>query len=144
MKKLKLLTYIIMVISAVLVGVFLFGGETKGAVGEARINLSLIWAYILLGSAVVLALVFTVFNTVSNPKSLKKMAINIGFFVVVFGVSYLLASSAHTSVTPTLPNPPSAAAMKLTDTGLKAVYFLFAGSLLAIIFGAVLAAIRNR
>jgi len=140
MKKLKLLTYVIMAISAVVTIYFMLDTSAEGG----RVGPFLIWAYILFGLSIVLILVLPLFNIISNPKALKKMAINVGFIVVVLGLSYLLASSAQTSVTEAMPVPPSASTMKLTDAGLKAAYVLFAGSLLAILFGAVLGVIRNR
>ena len=140
MKRLNLLTYVIMAISAVITVYFMLDTSMEGG----RVGPYLVWAYILLGSAILLILVLPLFNIVSNPKALKKMAINVGFIVVVLGLAFLLASSAQTTVTEAMPEPPSAFTMKLTDAGLKAAYFLFSGSLLAILFGAVLGVIRNR
>jgi len=141
MKKiLNIFFYVIMAIS-VIVAIYFFL-EMKN---EGRVSYLLIWTYILFALAIGLTLVFAVFNAASNPQSLKKMALNIGFLVVVFGVSYILASSAQTPVTAALPDgPPSEMTMKFTDMGLKVTYFLFVLTVLVALLGPVISAIRNR
>jgi len=141
MKKiLNIFMYVIMAIS-IIIAIYFFL-EMKD---EGRVGILLVWTYILFALAIGMALVSALFNAASNPQSLKKMALNIGFLVVVFGVSYMLASSAQTPVTEALPTgPPSAMAMKLTDMGLKVTYFLFALTILVALLGPAIAAIRNR
>jgi len=138
-KLLNIFFYVIMALSAV-IAIYFFWDQYN----EGRVGVLLYWTYILFALAIVLALVFGLFNASGNKQSIKKMAISIGFIVAVFGVSYLLASGGHTAVTAALPDPPSEFTLKLTDTGLIAAYILFAGALLAILFGAVLSTIRNR
>ena len=141
MKKISsLFLYITMAISVVVIAYFFW--EMKS---PSRVNILLIWTYVLFAVAILLTLVFSLVNAASNPKSLRKMALNIGFLVVVLGVAFLLSSSAQTSVTAALPDgPPSAMAMKLTDMALKSAYFLFSITVLAAIFSPVIASMRNR
>ena len=138
MKRLNILTYAIMAISVV-VTVYFFLSTT-----EERAGVYLIWTYILFAATVILVVILPLFNMVSNPKALKKTAINLGFIILVFGLSYLLASDTQTPVTAALDSPPSAVVMKLTDMGIMATYFLFTATVLVIILGPVLTAIRNR
>ena len=141
MKKiLNILIYTIAAVSVIIAFYFFLGMNDEG-----RVGILLYWTYILFAVVVVLALVSALFNATSNPKSLKKMALNIGFLVVVFGASYLFASSAQTPVTEALPTgPPTAMAMKLTDMALKVTYFLFAVTILVAILSPAISAIRNR
>ena len=133
----KILTYTIVAITAV---VFVYFALNM----QERVGTFLVWAYILFGLATLLVVVLPLFNIASNPQALKKSAINLGFMIVVFGIAFLLASGAQTSVTEAMLEPPSFATMKITDMGLKATYILFVIAFLAILFSSAISAIRNR
>ena len=109
-----------------------------GTVGSAMgVNVMLIYAYIIFAIAIVLAVLFPIINIISNPKGAMRTLIGFGALIVIFGISYLLASDAP------VPNPAEngyftdAATLKLTDVGLYSGYAMFALALIAIIFGEI-------
>ena len=103
----------------------------------------LVYAYILFGVAVTLAIVLPLLNVINNPKSLKKILLSLVVVVVVVGLAYMLASGnplTNVSIDP----EPSAATLKVTDTGLIITYFLFGAAVLAIFAGALVNMVKNR
>ncbi|MDR2585357.1 MAG: hypothetical protein LBC84_03945 [Prevotellaceae bacterium] len=145
MKKIiSLITYLIIAVTAVVTVYFLLALSSDGDVQRARAGIFLSWAGILLVAGALLAIILPLIDILSNPKGLKKMALNIGFIVVVFCIAFLLASGSQTPSTLAMPDVPSTQIMKLTDMGLKTTYLLFGISLLAIVFSSVLNTIRNR
>lgn len=62
------------------------------AAQSGAMNTMFIITYLLLGIAVIVSLVFTLKNLFSNPQGLKKTLFVVGGFLLVVGVSYVLAS----------------------------------------------------
>lgn len=55
------------------------------------VNFGIVAAYILIGLGVVLAVVFPLIQSASNPKSLVKAGIGLVAILVVFGIGYALS-----------------------------------------------------
>ena len=89
-----------------------FGGSGE----DGAVNTILVWAYVMLGLALIAVLCL---------------------------VAYLLASGAP-AIGFTGATPPTASELKLTDTVLNLTYILGAGAVCAIIFGEIIMAIRNK
>ena len=136
-KLLNILTYLIFAITAVVLVYFWMAKDE-------RVGTILVWGYIILALGVVLLLLTPLFSIASNPKSLKKMAISVGFVAVLFGIAYLLSSGEQTAATMMKPVPPKAQTLQFIDTGLIATYFLLLLALLSIIGGTLFASIKNR
>lgn len=62
------------------------------AAQSGSMNTMFMITYLLLGIAVVAALLFTLKNMFSNPKGLKKTLFVLGGLAVVVGISYVLSS----------------------------------------------------
>lgn len=115
-----------------------------GTVGNAMgVNVMLIYTYIIFAVAIVLAVVFPMINIVTNPKGAMRTLIGLAAMIVIFGISYLLASDAP------VPNPAengffdNPMVLKLTDVGLYATYATLLLSFAVIIWGEVRSAIKR-
>ena len=134
-KFIKYLSYILLGLAVVITIVFFINKE-------GMLDTFLGYAYLLFGVAIVLALGLPLLQMVGNPKSFKKVLYNLIIVVVVVGLAYLLASGDPLATT--LPEEPSAATLKITDTGLIITYLLFFVSITAIVAGALVNMVKNR
>ncbi len=110
---------------------------------DRMIDFVLYYTYILFGLAILLVIVLPVIGMVSNPKNIKRMIVNFGAVIVVFGLGFLLASGDPLPTT-TTAIPPTAFALKLSDAGLIIAYILIAASVLSIVSGVIINLVRNR
>jgi hypothetical protein len=109
----------------VLFGWILASNEASG------VDLMLRWMYVLLGLAVALILIMSLWGLAQNPKSAIGGLIGLVILLVIVGVSFALASDKpFTAGTKVYDN---ATLLKLTDTSLIAMYILMAGAVLSII-----------
>ena len=134
-KFIKYLSYILLGL-AVVITIAFFTNK------DGMIDTFLGYAYILFGVAIVLALGLPLMQMVGNPKSIKKVIYSLVLVVVVVGFSYMIASGDP--LTTTLENGPTAATLKITDTGLIITYLLFFVSISAIVAGGVINMVKNR
>lgn len=117
-----------------------FGGSGEGAAVEAM----LVWAYVMLGIALVAVLCIGLYiAATTDPKSLVRIGVGLAGAVVLCLVAYLLASGAP-ALGFTGATPPSASELKLTDTVLNLTYILGGAAVLAIIVGEVISALRTK
>ena len=117
-----------------------FGGSGK----EAAVNTMLYWAYAMLLLALVAVLCIGLYVAVkTDPKSLVRIGIAIAGAAVLCLVAYLLASGKP-AIGFTGATPPTAGELKLTETVLNLTYILGVFAIVAIIFGEVFSAIRNK
>lgn len=135
-KFVKYISYLLLGI-AVIITIAFFSNQ------KSMLDTFLFYGYILFGVAALAAIVMPLFNMIDNPKSFKKILVNLLIVIVVVGVAYLLASGnplANTNITP----EPTANTLKITDTGLNLVYILFGISVISILAGSVINMVRNR
>jgi hypothetical protein len=137
----KILELVLIVISvALLVWGFAVGFESKG---NLPVEVLLKWAYIMVALALVSILIISlIIGIMNNPKVLVKYGLVLAGIAVLCLVSYLLAKGAPAVGLTT--EQPDASTLKLTDTILNLTYITGAASILAIIFGEVVMAIRNK
>ena len=141
-KLFKIVMLALVVISVVLlVWGFLTGFEAND--GRA-VEVLLWWAYIILGIAVAAVVIFGLIISAKNdPKSLVRLGIGILAIAAICFVAYLFAPGKM-PLQWTNAKVPSASELKLTDTILNLTYFTGALSIIAIIFGEIMMAIRNK
>ena len=152
-KYIKYLSYVMLLLG---VGVFVYfiitslmypEPSTEFAVGSVGagmgVNVMLIYTYIILAVALLIAIVFPVVNIVSNPKGAMRSLIGLVAMIVIFLVSYLLASD-----TP-IPNPAAngyfddPVTLKLTDVGLYSGYAILVIAFIVILWGEIRSAIKK-
>ena len=135
--------YILFIISVILAGWFYFGGDVPTANPNypepKATGVFLTWGVILFGIATVLALLFSLVNIISNPKSIKNAIVVIALAGVLLLISYLMAS---TKSIPDLTVPTTESTLKWVGTGLYATYILGGVAFLGIIFSEIYRATR--
>ena len=117
-----------------------FGGSGK----EGAVETMLYWAYAMLIIALIAVLCVGLYIAVkTDPKSLVRIGIALAAAAVLCLIAYVLASGAP-AIGYTGATPPTAGELKLTDTVLNLTYILSGFAIVAIIFGEVFSAIRNK
>lgn len=134
-KLLNILTIVMFAITAVLIGLFVFGGEVPNSQYSSPVYTDELiwWAYILLALTAVAAFVFPIGRLISNPKqALKTLIAVVGVCLLV-----LIAYSLSDGTIMNLPGYDGAdnveGTLKFADTMLFTMYFLGIGAILAII-----------
>lgn len=134
----KWISWALLIISVILIIV-----GFAGNFGDGAVNTVLNWAYILLIAAIALIVILEIAVSVSNnPKSLVKMGIGLVAVIVIALLAYVTASGSE--LVGYLGTPPTKGTLKLADTLLNLVYLLAVVAFLAIIFGEILATVRNK
>lgn len=105
------------------------------AAQSGAMNTMFIITYLLLGIAVVVSLVFTLKNLFSNPQGLKKTLFAVGGFLLVVGVSYVLASG--TDVDPEFLAMEDEGTIKQIGMGLNVFFILTIIAVLSLVIPAV-------
>ena len=92
-KILNLVTIVMFVITVVLLGLFMFGGEVPNQPYTTPVYTSTLlnWAYILCGIAIIAAIIFPVIRLFTRPKQAMKSFIGLAGVVVVILIGYALA-----------------------------------------------------
>ena len=118
---------------------FVVGFESNG---NAPVDNILYCTYAFAGIAL-LAVVFgvVVIGGINNPKSLLKMLLGLVVIGGIAAVAYVLAPG--TPAVGYLGEPVSDGTLKLTDTVLNLTYFTFGLSIVALIIGWVVGAVRK-
>ena len=118
---------------------FLVGFESNG---NAPVDNILYCAYAFAAIAlfaVVLGVV--VIGGINNPKSLLKLVLGLVAIAAIVAVAYVLAPG--TPAVGYLGDPVSDGTLKLTDTVLNLTYFTFGLSILALVIGWIVGAVRK-
>ncbi len=117
--------------------------EFQSTVGAAQgSGVMLVYTYILIGVAIIVALIFPLVSIVKNPKGSMRSLLGLLLMVVVLGIGFLLSKSNP------VPNSgggyfEDAATLKLTDTGLYATYIMMVVAFGVILFGEIKNAIKK-
>lgn len=136
---LSIFLYVLMVVSAVLVGLFYFGGIVEGTEGtsleEPIITKGILnWAYVLFAIAAVAAILFPVVYMVMHPQNAKKAGIAILGLAVVIFVAYSLASDEIMTFVDYQGSDNNPETLKLAGTGIISMYLLLGAAVLSIIY----------
>lgn len=94
----------------------------------------IIWAYILFGLAVLLALVFPLYFFIRNPKNALKTLLGLGVMAVFFVVGYFLADPTPIYSPTNNPDLSNHAVLVISDTGIIATYLMFGVALLLLLY----------
>lgn len=105
------------------------------AAQSGAMNGMFIITYILLGIAVVAALLFTLKNLFSNPQGLKKTLFVVVGLAIVVGISYVLSSG--TDVAPEYMAMSSESTVKKIGMGLNVFFILTVGAVVLMVLPGV-------
>jgi len=135
----KIILWVIMGISVVLLGWFYFGPKMPGTAGTtleepAATNVALWWSYILFGLAVVVTLLFSFINIFTNKKAFKGALISLLALAILFGVSYIFASDQPLNMPGYEGSGNTPPVLKWVGTGLIAAYLLAGIAFLTILY----------
>jgi len=135
----KIILWVIMGVSVVLLGWFYFGPKVPGTAGTTleepvATNVALWWAYILFGLAILVTLIFSFMNIFTSKKALKGALISLGALVILFGVSYVLASDQPLNMPGYEGSGNTPIVLKWVGTGLIAAYLLVGVAFLTILY----------
>lgn len=146
MKKLNIpfLTLLIISVVSVILIVSLVSSISNDITNSTMgnwININLRWAYVLLFVAVVVLILFALYQFFSNLKSAKGALLGIGAVLLIVLISWMLGSSeypkffgvekfiADGTITPTIT--------RVIDTALYSTYIIFGLSFVALIYSSV-------
>ena len=118
---------------------FIVGFESNG---NAPVDNILYCTYAFAGLAL-LAVVFgvLVIGGINNPKSLLKILLGLVVIAAIVAVAYVLAPG--TPAVGYLGEPVTDGTLKLTDTVLNLTYIVFGASILALVVGWIVGAVRK-
>ena len=118
---------------------FLVGFESNG---NAPVDNILYCAYAFAAIALLAVVIgVVVIGGINNPKSLLKLVLGLVAVGAIVAVAYVLAPG--TPAVGYLGEPVSDGTLKLTDTVLNLTYFTFGLSILALIVGWIVGAVRK-
>ena len=143
----KIFKWLMWLLFAVSVGILVWGMvkgfPTSAAEGDnGTVNAHVCWCYIIIGIAAAFAVIFGVGVAIANdPKSIIRIGIGVVVAAAICGIAYALAPASPAIG---LLEQPGAGTLKFTDTVLYIVAFAGALAVLAIIFGEIMGAVRNK
>lgn len=134
-KILNIVTLVMFAITAVLLGMFMFGGDIPNQVYTTPVYTTsfLNWAYILFGIAIIAAVIFPIARLFSRPKQAMKSFIGLLVILVIVLIAYSLADGTPMKIIGYTGTDNVPSMLLFSDTILYTMYFLFAGAILAII-----------
>lgn len=94
------------------------------------------WGYVMIALAILVLIIAPIYTIFKNPQNLLKMAISLIALIIVFAISYGIASN-HLSPLQLETYKITAETSKLVGMGLYAAYITIALSILAIIYSAI-------
>ncbi len=133
----KILRIVVLILS--LAGIALLATILTG--NEGTISLYMYIAYIVLGVAIVITLLFSLTQLFTHKESLKKTLLSIGIFIIIIAISYVLSEGS--AVVKGGEEIVSANGSKWVGTGLRTFYILAAIAVGSMIFSGVQKLIKN-
>jgi len=127
----KVLSWVIMGLSVIIALLFFSNVVTE--------ELMIMWAYLLVGIAALLSIIFPVIFFALNPKNAVKALVGLVGLGVVFLLGYLMAdTTAIVTATSALNSDFSdPSVLRFADTGIIATYLLFGVAVVSLLFTGV-------
>jgi len=147
-KKITIVLWALVIVSVILI-ISLMANISENEQDPAMlswINTNLVWVYILGIIAAGLAILFAIYHTVSDKKAAKGGLIAVAFLGGVALISYLMASPEipqFLGVEKFVSEGLDGKTVKLVDTGLIALYFMLAISVLSFIAGPIIRIVKK-
>lgn len=134
-KYLNIMTLVFAVITIVITVLFLAGGELPNQAYYAPVYTDqlLYWAYILLGIAAVLAIVFPIVRLFTRPKEGLRALVILGIAAVIFLIAYAMADGTPLNLPGYNGSDNIPSRLILTDVFLYVSYFLCILTVVAIL-----------
>ena len=132
---LNILLILMFVITLVVLGLFMFGGELPNQAYPTPVYTSALlnWAYILCGIAVLASIAFPIVRLFTRPKQAVKSLIGLVGVAIVIIAAYSMADGTPMDLKG-YNGPDNVPSMLiLSDTIIYTMYILFVGAVLAIL-----------
>lgn len=129
MKYLPIIKYALLIVSAILLVLGMVQGE-----GSAALDVMLVWSFAMVILTIALTIIMPLIAVFQNPKSAVRSLIGLGILVVVFLISYALATDDPIRLASGKVMDDTFD-LKFSDTALWMTYITFAGVILSILFG---------
>ena len=129
MKYLPIIKYVLLIVSAVLLAFGMVQGE-----GSVALDVMLVWSLVMVLLTIALTIIMPLVAVFQNPKSAVRSLIGLGILVVVFLISYALATDDPIRLASGKIMDDSFE-LKFSDTSLWITYITFAGVILSILYG---------
>ena len=142
-KILSILTYVLLAVSVIMVGLFYMGGSETVVINGQEADQPfytegfIYWSYFLFGLAAIITITFPIIDfiidIISNPKNAIKTLVPVVGIIIITGIAYTLASDSILTLqgytgTDNVPN-----ILKYSGTALYVTYILFGLAILTII-----------
>lgn len=134
-KILNIVTIAMFVITAVLLAMFMFGGNIPNQQYPTPVYTTayLNWAYVLFGVAIIAAVIFPIVRLFTRPKQAMKSFIGLLGVIVLILIAYALSDGTPMNLIGYTGTDNVPSTLIFSDTILYTMYFLFAGAILAIL-----------
>ena len=132
---LNIVTIVLFLITVVILGLFMFGGEIPNQLYDTPIYTGALlnWAYVLFGIAIIAAIIFPIARLFTRPKQAMKSFIGLLAVIIVVVIAYAMADGTPMNI-PGYNGPDNVPSMLiLSDTFIFTMYILFIGAILAIL-----------
>lgn len=134
-KILNIITAVMFIITAVILGLFIFGGELPNPTYTTPVYTATLlnWAYVLFGIAIVAAIAFPVIRLATRPKEAMKSFIGLAAVALLVFIAYAMSDGTPMEIVGYSGTDNVPSMLKFSDTILFTMYFLFFGAIVAII-----------
>lgn len=134
-KILNIVTIAMFVVTVVLLGLFMFGGNLPNQQYTTPVYTSsfLNWSYVLFGIAIIAALVFPIARLFTRPKQAMKSFLGLAVLIVIIVLAYAMSDGTPMKLVGYTGSDNVPSMLIFSDTILYTMYFLFAGAILAIL-----------
>lgn len=134
-KILNIVTIAMFVITAVLLAMFMFGGNIPNQQYPTPVYTTAFmnWAYVLFGIAIIAAVIFPIIRLFTRPKQAMKSFIGLLGVIVLILIAYALSDGTPMNLIGYTGTDNVPSTLIFSDTILYTMYFLFGGAILAIL-----------
>jgi len=143
-KILNIATYVMITVTAVLLGLFFFGGEIPNQAYETPVYTQelLVWGYILFFIATGAAIIFPVIRFIANPKEAMKGIIAVAILGLVVLIAYSMSDATILNLPGYTGSDNTPEKLIFADTILYTMYFLGIGTLVAMLVTEIIRKLR--
>lgn len=143
-KILNIVTYVMITVTVVLLGLFYFGGEIPNQAYTTPVYTQelLVWAYILFAISAGAAIIFPLVRFVMNPKDAMKGIIAMAGLVLVILIAYSMSDATLLNLPGYTGSDNTPGKLMFADTILYTMYFLGIGTLVAILVTEIIRKLR--
>lgn len=143
-KILKIVTIVMFAITAVLLGMFIWGGQVPDQQYPTPVYTAALlnWAYVLSAVAIISAVIFPVVRLFTRPKQAMKSFIGLAVLVVIVLIAYAMADGTPMNIIGYSGPDNVPARLILTDTIIYTMYILFGAAIIAIVATELLRKVR--